>query len=79
MLEALDLAGGGVLDLDAPVPGLEAQKRSGTQEAIAAQALAADDAFEQKSPIALLDLAEGGYRGEGIADELAIDRHQAVG
>ena len=35
------------------------QKRAGADEAVATQTLAADDALEEKRPIALLDFAEG--------------------
>src|SRR5207253_704176 len=65
------------LHLDLMVKGLETQERSGAEEAIAAQAFAADDAFEQERPVAFLDLAEGTDRGERITDQLAIDRHEA--
>ena len=73
------LSGGGAhLDFDAAVPGLEAQKRPGAEKAVAAQALAADDAFEEKRPIAFLDFAESRDRRQGIADQLPVNRDQAM-
>src|SRR5262249_45377569 len=66
------------LQADARAERLEAQERPGPQEAVAAVAFAADDALEQKRPIALLNLAEGADGREGVADQLAVDRHEAV-
>src|SRR5262249_3936124 len=73
----LDEAAGPV-QLDAAAERLEAQERARAEEAVAAQALAADDALEQERPVALLDLAEGADRGERVAGELAVDRHQVA-
>ncbi len=57
-----------------PIERLEAQERARAEEAVAAQPLAADDAFEEERPVAFLDLAEGGDRRQRVADQLAIDR-----
>src|SRR5262245_55226264 len=65
------------MNLDAVLVGLEAQERAGAEEAVAPHALAADDGLEQERPSALLDLAEGADRRQGVADQLAVDRHQA--
>src|SRR5262249_48819248 len=48
------------------------------EEAIAADAFAANDAFEEERPVAFLNLAEGRDRREGVAGELAIDRNHSV-
>jgi hypothetical protein len=55
---------------------LEAQKGSGTGKAVASHAFAADDALEEKRPVPLLNLAKRADGSQGIADELAIHRHQ---
>ena len=69
--------GGCFLDLHLAVPGLEAQERPGAKEAVTSQPLAAHHALEQERPVSLLDLAKRAYRGQRIADQLTIDRHQA--
>src|SRR5262249_6265151 len=67
-----------VLQLHLAAHGLEAQERPGAQEAVAAQALAADDALEEEGPFAFLDLAESADRGQRVADELSVHRHQTA-
>ena len=67
-----------IIDADAAIPGLEQKERIGAEEAVTAEALAADDAFEQERPVAALELVERGDGREGIAQQLAIDRHHAV-
>ncbi len=62
---------------DAGAERLEAQEGAGADEAVTAEPLAADDALEQKRPFALLNLTEGADGRERVADELAVDRHQA--
>ena len=69
-------AGRGLKD-DAMTERLEAQERAGAEEAITAEAFAADDALEEKRPIALLNLAKGADGRERVADELAVDGHEA--
>src|SRR5205807_5504359 len=66
-----------VVDLHAPAVGLEAQEGASAEETVAPEALAADNALEEKGPVAFLDLAEGADGRERIADELAVDRHHA--
>src|SRR5205814_5677462 len=70
-------AGGLAGDVDVIAVGLEAQERAGAEERVAAEALAADDALEQERPVALLDLAERADRRQRVADQLAVDRHDA--
>ncbi len=65
------------MDLHARAISLETQEGTAADEAVAAQTFAADDALEQKRPVAFLNLAEGADRRQRVADELAIDRHQA--
>ncbi len=67
--------GGGLKD-DAAAERLEAEERAGAEETIAADALAADHALEQKRPIALLNLAKSADGGERVADEPPVDGHQ---
>src|SRR6266436_5919860 len=66
------------LKLNAALVGLEAKERTGAEEAVTAEAFAADDALEEERPVAVLDLAKRGHRGERVADELPVDRNQAV-
>src|SRR5207249_90747 len=65
------------LDLHLAIKRLEAAKRSRAEEAVASHALAAHDAFEEKGPVLLLNLAESADRCQGVADQLTIDRDQA--
>src|SRR5262249_42230363 len=75
----LELAdeGASLVDFDAAPERLEAQERAGAEEAVPADALAADDALEEERPFALLNFAEGADRRERVAHELAVDGHQA--
>src|ERR1700736_217254 len=68
----------GMLDLHAAIERLETDERPGTEEAITAEAFAVDHALEEKRPIAFLDLAEGADRRQRVADELAVNRHDAA-
>ena len=65
------------MNLHALLVRLKTQERAGADKAVTSQAFAADHALEQEGPVPFLDLAEGADRGQRIADELAIDRHQA--
>src|SRR2546423_890600 len=64
-------------DLNTAIEGLEAQQRSGTKKAIAADALAADDALEEKSPVPFLDFAKSADRRERVPCQLTVHGHQA--
>src|SRR5205823_1408344 len=65
------------LDADAAVVCLEAEERPAADEAVPADALAADDALEQEGPVAVVDLAEGGDRRQRVADQLPEDGDEA--
>lgn len=71
------LSGHDRLPLHFLVLGLKTQERPGAEEAVAADAFSADDAFEQERPVSFLDLAEGADRRQGVADQLPIDGHHA--
>src|SRR5262249_56394860 len=62
-----------LLNLHAAVERLESQERPGAEKAVAAEPFTTDDALEQESPVALLDLAESADRRKGVADQLAVD------
>ena len=66
------------LDPNVAIVSPETQKRSRAKETVAANPFAADDAFEEKGPIAFLNLAKRGDRRERVADELAIDGNDAA-
>src|SRR5439155_3862243 len=68
-----------LLDSHSAIMRLEAQEWAGAKEAVPTQPLAADHAFEEKRPVAFLNLAEGAHRRECVADQLPIDRHDAGG
>ena len=73
----LDGRAGRRLEDDAVAERLEAQERAGADEAVAAEPLAADDALEEERPFPLLNFAEGADGRERVADELAVDGHEA--
>ena len=56
--------------------GLDFEEGLGGQEAVAADLFAADDALEEAGAATGVDLVEGADRGQGVAEQAAIDRHQ---
>jgi hypothetical protein len=63
--------------VDAVAERLKAQKRAGAEERIPPQTLAADDTFKEERPLALLDFAKGAHGRKAVAEQLAVDGHEA--
>ncbi len=63
-------------DRDAIAAGFDLQERIGGEKAVAADLLAADDAFEQAGARTRVELVKRRDRRERIADQAAVDRHE---
>ncbi len=65
-----------VYDLDAISAGFNLQERIGGEKAVAADLLAADDAFEETSARTRVEQVKGGNGRERVGDQTSVNRDE---